>query len=157
MGLFTYKTYLLLIISLFFIACNEKELKAINPSEKLSFKYQDKRLELGSKEAFLLFFFSKNCGFCKEQIKILNQIKSIKKIAIINDAKDIKEAKELIKLKKLGFSLIFDKPSVSFLSQAVGGVSAVPVIYLYDKSGNKIYKYLGLTPLGLLIKSIKSL
>ena len=52
--------------------------------------------------------------------------------------------------KDINFPLIFDKDSVLFLSNAVGGISGVPATFIYNKDNKK--RFLGLTPKSVIEK-----
>lgn len=146
---------LLIAAILLLCGCNEKKISSINPKMNFDFTYKSKRLSLSSGKPFMLFFLSRSCGVCSEQIKLLNKLSGVLQIAIINDAKDEADAKAVIKAKNLHLPLVYKKSEVYFLSQAVGGVSGVPAIYFYNASGDMVAKSLGLTPLGWLQQTIK--
>lgn len=146
-----------LLFILFLSGCGEKKITPLGTKKTYSFKYHDKMLVLKQKKPFMLFFLSKDCGVCTQQIKELKGLKNIIQIAVINDASSKAAAKKIKIDKNLSLPLVYDKSQVSFLSQAVGGVSGVPVIYIYQASGLQKYRFLGLTPKGLIQRSINQL
>lgn len=148
---------LLTLFLLLFTACGEKKVTTINPKQSFSFTYKGGKLSLASHKPFMLFFLSRSCGVCSEQIKELKGLGGILQLGVINDAKDEADARSILKEKKLLLPLVYKRREVRFLSEAVGGVSGVPVIYLYDSLGKQRAKFLGLTPRGLIQRNINRL
>lgn len=154
----------IIFIAIFFAGCDDGMI-ALNSQKALKFEFspKSKSLKLQENEAFGLFFFTKHCGACSEQVKIINEIlksENFKFIAILGDALNYEDATKISFKKDIKFPLIFNKDDTNFLSNAVGGILGVPAIYFYDKNGKFSKKFLGLTPRIVLqnqIKSIKNL
>lgn len=148
-----------IFIAIFFAGCDDGII-ALNSQKALKFEFspKNKSLKLQENVAFGLFFFTKNCGACSEQVKIINEIlksENFKFIAILGDAINYEDATKTAFKKDIKFPLVFDKDSAKFLSNAVGGVLGVPAIYFYDKNGKFSKKFLGLTPKIILQNEIK--
>ena len=95
----------------------------------------------------MLFFFSKDCAVCAEQIPVLNEIQKSSEAKIIgilnyktNKADDIK----MLKSKGVEFSTINDTKSVKYFSNIIGGVFGTPVSVIYSADGKEKQKFLGL-------------
>lgn len=144
---------IIFFIALFFCGCNDGIL-AINSEKPLYFNIQNGNLKLNGSDKFGLIFITKECGACKAQLKYLKD-SSFKFIVVLGDAKDISDALNVAKEKEINFPVVFDKDSVMFLSNAVGGISGVPATFLFGDNFNK--KFLGLTPKSVIEKEIKKL
>jgi len=151
-----------LFIAIFFSACSEDGIVALNSSEPifLDFNVNQKTLKSAKNEPFALFFLGNDCGSCDEQNKIINEILSERKfsyIAVLNGFSSIEKARNLSAEKNLQIPVIFDAESVEFLSNAVGGIFGVPAIFFFDKDGKMAKKYLGLTPKAELLERMKQI
>lgn len=148
---------LLVLLMLFFAACKDDYFLTLNSKEALSLKYNAKEKALnGLNEPFMLFFYSKDCGVCMEQIPILNELsKDYKIIAVLGGMKDINMAKK--NLKGVEFTTVFDSLDVEYLSNVVGGVYGVPAMFIYDKNGKMVKKFISLTPKSVLLAEFKAL
>ncbi len=148
-----------IFIAFFLVGCDDGMI-ALNSQKALKFDFspKDKNLKLQENVAFGLFFFTKNCGACIQQTRVLNEIlknENFKFIAVLGDAKDYDEAKKVATKKDIKFPIIFNKDDTKFLSNSVGGILGVPAIYFYDKNGKFSKKFLGLTPKTTLQNQIK--
>lgn len=101
MGIFRIQAYFFaLIIALFFVACDSGEnFKALNSDKTYNFAYNgfEKSLKLNDKaQNFALVFFTKDCGVCKEQIPILQNLAKnydFNIFVVLGDANDANDAK----------------------------------------------------------------
>ncbi|MDR1007371.1 MAG: TlpA family protein disulfide reductase [Campylobacteraceae bacterium] len=129
---------------------------------KTTFSPSNKTLSLNNKRAFMLFFFSTDCGACKEAIPSINFFAqkysgSFDIVGIMNGSMGFDSDMELLKAQNITFKVISESKSVEYLSHAVGGVYGVPVIYMYDKDGKVASRFLGLTPQNKLEEEIRKL
>ncbi|KAA6227290.1 thioredoxin family protein [Campylobacter sp. LR286c] len=152
------KACILSLILIFLSACSE-EFKSINTNERLAFSYNgfEKTLSLNSKlDNFLLVFFTKECNVCNEQIPILKDLalkNDLKIFLILDGIKDENEARIWSKKKDLKLSTFYEKRAGEFFSSVVNGVYGVPVLSVF-KNGKMSDKFIGLTPLSVLEKSL---
>ena len=139
---------ILFFLILFICGCNDGIL-ALNSKEPFYFKFKNSELTLTNHDSFGLIFITKECGACKEQLKYLKNSK-FNFIVVLGDAKDMNDALNFTKDKDIDFPLIFDKDSVLFLSNAVGGISGVPATFVYSKDNKK--RFLVLIPKSVIEK-----
>ncbi|MBZ7994984.1 TlpA family protein disulfide reductase [Campylobacter canadensis] len=148
-----------LIFVLLFCACSEEKMSALNSKELIMIKFDAKQKAIkGINEAFMLFFYTQDCGVCNEQIPVLNELNKenkIKLIAVLGGARDYLDAKK--KLKGVEFATIYDPNDVEYLSSIVGGIYGVPAMFIYDKEGKLKKRFLSLTPKSVLLKEINLL
>ncbi|HEB9320110.1 TPA: conjugal transfer protein TraF [Campylobacter coli] len=165
MGNFRIQTYLFaLITALFFIACDSGEnFKALNSDKNYNFSYNgfEKSLKLDKQtQNFALVFFTKDCGVCKEQIPILQDLAKnydFNIFVVLGDAKDAKDAKAWADEKGLShLALFYEKKAAKYLSGAVGEIYGVPVLSFFKES-KMDEKFIGLTPYSVLENEIKKL
>lgn len=149
----------ILALSLCFLGCFDSDFKALysEKSYKFSFNGVKKELHFGSNKAYALAFFTKDCGVCEEQIKILKALDDFEFLVVLGDAKDENEALKWAKNKKLTLPLFYEKRASEFLARGVGGIYGVPVIAFFDKKGILNAKFTGLTPQSVLSAKILSL
>ena len=163
MARFTVKAFILALMLFFANACDfNKAFVALNSDKDYKFEFNgfEKRLHLNTQKPYALVFFTKDCGVCKEQIKILNslnQIYSFDFFIILNDASNKEDARLWAENKDLFLPLFYEKRAVNFLSRAVGSIYAVPVIVFVDEKGILGKKFIGLTPQSALSKEILAL
>ncbi|TXE81252.1 redoxin domain-containing protein [Campylobacter peloridis] len=156
-------SFLALVFLVFLNACSNNEFKALNSNQNYIFKYDgfEKTLKIqNSNQAYALFFFTQDCGACKAQIPILNELYKDKKftiIAVLNGVKNQEEAEKIALEKSLDLPLLYESKASLFLSKAVGGIYGVPVIVFFDENANINEKFIGLTPKGILENKIKFL
>ncbi|MDR1285861.1 MAG: redoxin family protein [Campylobacteraceae bacterium] len=129
---------------------------------KTTFSPSNKTLNINNKRAFMLFFFSTDCGACKEAVPSINFFAqkysdSFDIIGVMNQSMGFDKDIELLRAQNIIFKVVSDSKSVEYLSRVVGGVYGVPVIYMYDKDGRVSSKFLGLTPQNKLEEEIKKL
>lgn len=165
MEIFRVQTYFFaLIISLFFTACDSGEnFKALNSDKNYNFSYNgfEKTLKLDDKmQNFALVFFIKDCGVCKEQIPILQNLAKnydFNIFIVLGDANDANDAKAWAEKKGLShLAMFYEKRASQYLSDAVGEIYGVPVISFF-KEGKTDKKFIGLTPYSILKSEIKKL
>lgn len=149
----------ILALSLCFLGCFDNTFKALHSDKdyKFSFNGVKKELYFGSNKAYALAFFTKDCGVCEEQIKILNTLNDFEFLVVLGDAKDEDDALKWAKNKKLILPLFYEKRASEFLARGVGGIYGVPVIVFFDKKGILNAKFTGLTPQSVLKAKILSL
>lgn len=146
-----FKIFVILSLVLFFIACeNKREHISINTDERLLSSYDAslKSLKfLGFNKPFVLFFFTKDCAVCAEQIPILNEIQKSGKakiIGVLNTSIDKNSDIQMLKSKGVEFSTINDAKSVKYFSNIIGGVFGTPVSAVYSADGKQKRVFLGL-------------
>ncbi|MCR4941989.1 MAG: TlpA family protein disulfide reductase [Campylobacter sp.] len=120
---------------------------------------KEQRLKIGDKP-YVLFFFSPECGVCKEQIPDINEIYAsygdkINVVGVFGPSIGFDKDIEILNAHKVKFKTTSDKISVDYFSKAVGGVMGVPVTYIYDKDGKLQDKFIGMTPRKVLLDSLK--
>lgn len=154
----------LIYFALFFCGCEQGNFKALNAKEQgVGFAYDGLEETLRLKEEakpFALVFFTKDCGVCVEQIKIIEALRKDYEFdffAVLADAKDEQDALNWAKQKNLTFMLLYEKRAASYLSKAVGGIYGVPVSAFFSKQGEKKGFFIGLSPYSLLQKELLSL
>ncbi|MBZ7954084.1 MULTISPECIES: TlpA family protein disulfide reductase [Campylobacter] len=153
--------FIALITALFFIACSDGENFKSLDHKNYNFSYNgfEKTLKLNQKdENFALVFFTKDCGVCKEQIKILQQLiqnYNFNVFVILGDAKNLDDAKNWAKEKGLTqLTLFYEKNAAKYLSDSIGSIYGVPVISFFE-SGKMNKKFIGLTPYHILENEVK--
>ena len=160
-----------------------RDFTALNSEQSYKFGFNgfEKRLNLGTQKPFVLVFFTKNCGVCKAQIRILNALKTpensdftaennalkiknsdlktaqIDFFIVLNDAANKAEAMLYAQKHDIKFPLFYEKRASEFLSKAVGGIYGVPVMVLFDKQGIQRRLFIGLTPQSVLEKGLLAL
>ncbi|EAL7651526.1 TPA: conjugal transfer protein TraF [Campylobacter jejuni] len=163
MGIFRIQAYFFaLIIALFFVACDSGEnFKALNNDKTYNFAYNgfEKSLKLNDKaQNFALVFFTKDCGVCKEQIPILQNLAKnydFNIFVVLGDANDANDAKAWADEKGLSnLAMFYEKRAAKYLSSAIGEIYGVPVLSFF-KEGKMDEKFIGLTPYSILEKEIK--
>lgn len=163
MGIFRIQAYFFaLIIALFFVACDSGEnFKALNSDKTYNFAYNgfEKSLKLNDKaQNFALVFFTKDCGACKEQIPILQNLAKnydFNIFVVLGDANDANDAKAWADEKGLSnLAMFYEKRAAKYLSSAIGEIYGVPVLSFF-KEGKMDEKFIGLTPYSILEKEIK--
>ena len=146
-----------------------RDFTALNSEQSYKFSYNgfEKRLNLGTQKPFVLVFFTKDCGVCKAQIRILNALKTpensdlkaknsdlktaqIDFFIVLNDAANKAEAMLYAQSHEIEFPLFYEKRASEFLSKAVGDIYGVPVMVLFDKQGIQRRLFIGLTPQSVL-------
>ncbi|MCX2682595.1 thioredoxin [Campylobacter sp. MIT 21-1685] len=161
MGIYRIKTYCFVVIFLF--GCNTGEnFKAINSNKNYTFSYNgfEKSLFLDEEvKNFALVFFTKDCGVCKEQIPILenlarNNIFDI--FIVLADAQNQQDALNWANAKRLTLPMFYEKKAVYFFSKAVENIYGVPVISFF-KDSKMHKKFIGLTPLSVLENEFKQI
>lgn len=146
-----YKTKAFALLLVLFLSCgcsSDDGFLALNSKEKIFLKYDSKEKALkGFDEPFLIFFYSSTCGYCTEQAKYLKELENtgFKMLAVIGDKPKYTQA--LKHTHGLNIPIIYEYKDVNYLSNAVGGISGVPVIVFFDKQGNVVQRYNGLISL----------
>jgi thiol-disulfide isomerase/thioredoxin len=162
------KIVLFVCLALFFSSCSkgigEKNHITLNSQipVKTIFSASNKTLALDGGKPYMFFFFSSDCGACKEAVPYMNFFNekyadSFEVIGIMGGSLGFDKDMEILKNYDIRFKVISEGKSVDYLSRAVGGIYGVPIFYIYDKDGKLVEKYLGLTPQNKLEESIKSI
>ncbi|MBZ7993093.1 conjugal transfer protein TraF [Campylobacter sp. RM9333] len=149
--------FFLAIFIFLLYACKDEAMLALNSKEPIHLSYSAKEQALkGLNEPFMLFFYTKDCGVCAKQIPILNELsKDYKIIAVLGGMRDYDMAKE--SLKGVTFATIYESLDVEYLSNVVGGVWGVPAMFVYDKDGKMVKKFISLTPKSVLENELNML
>lgn len=147
-----------LAVSLCFAGCFDNKFTTTeDKAYKFSFNGFEKRLSYGENKPYALVFFTKDCGVCGEQIRILNALKErygFEFLAVLTGVKDKADAQLWAEKKRLNFPLFYEVRASEFLSRAVGGVWGVPVIVFVDEKGILGKRLSGLTPQSVLDKEL---
>jgi thiol-disulfide isomerase/thioredoxin len=167
LGSFMKKILFFAVLIAIFSGCSkigEKNHIALNSQTSITtfFSASNKTITLKENKPFMLFFFSSDCGACKEAIPYINffdekYAQNFEIVGVMGGSLGFDKDIEILKNYDIKFKVISDTQSVDYLSRAVGGIYGVPVFYMYDKEGKLANKYLGLTPKNKLEESIKSL
>lgn len=169
-------------LSLFFTACDFKSKKATEEKDSkekfsqiefnldtldnkmISLKQEDEKIFLDGAEnkLVLLNFFTTWCPACKVEIENLVKLQAsfpndLVVIGILLE--DFKSNEEIEKfLIKHKINYIVTNSVVAFdLAKSLGGLKAVPTLFLIDKEGNIFQKYTGLVPNEMMEIDIKKL
>jgi len=97
-------------------------------------------------KVILINFFASWCKSCIEEIPLLKKLqdrfgkKDFAIIALAVDAEDIEGLKNLIKKQKLNYQVLLADERVK---KDFGGIAIIPTMFLVDRNGNMLKKYLG--------------
>ena len=156
------KLMIILGAALLFSACqSERVHNSVNSEQNFTSSYDASTKALkftGIDKPFVLFFFTKDCGACAEQIPALNEIEKsgeAKIIGIFNSRKGKDGDIAMLKSKGVEFDTINDPKSVKYFSNIVGGVSGTPVSVIYGSDGAQKKLFLGLYPKSAFKQQIK--
>ncbi len=116
---------------------------------------QEKRLQNSLHKPTIWFFFTENCGVCKEAIPHLNALAKVYEgeIEVLGVlGRGMGEAKDRAFLERyeIGFKVISERNSAEYLSRAFGGVRGVPALFMLDELGRIKRQYFGLVPRAML-------
>ncbi len=157
MGKSTLKAFAL-ALSLCFLGCFDNKFSTTSgQAYEFSFNGFEKRLSYGESKPYALVFFTKDCGVCAEQIRVLNALKGrydFEFLAVLSGAQDKTDAQLWAQKKNLNAPLFYEARASEFLSRAVGGIDGVPVIVFVGKTGILGKKFSGLTPQSMLEKEL---
>jgi len=99
-----------------------------------------------SGKVILINFFSSWCRSCIEEIPILKKLqdrfgkKDFAIIALAVDVEDIGNLRNLIQKQKLNYQVLLADERVK---KDFGGIAILPTMFLVDRNGNLLKKYLG--------------
>jgi len=123
----------------------------------------DKLLLRNSNDKLVLFnFFASWCPACKVEISNLVKLQNDFKNDIIvvgillEDFTSNKEIVEALKEHNINYTVTSSAESFD-LAKALGGLKAIPTLFLVDKDGNIFQKYVGIVPNEMLEIDIKKL
>ena len=157
-----------IFFSLFFVACTSSDSKKeeeLKIEDRNNFKLtttEAQTLNITKTEngfifedlkgkAVLVNFFATWCPPCKAEIPHLNNLREKYKdnfeivAVLLEDNKSNKEIKEFINEYKIQYIVTNSIQNGDF-EQAVGGVKSIPTMFLYDKNGKIVQKYVGIVP-----------
>ena len=111
-------------------------------------------------KAVLLNFFATWCPPCKAEIPHLNSLR--KKYdgkfevigVLLEQNKDINEINSFIDDFNVQYPITFSEQNFE-LAKVLGGVRSIPTMFMYDKNGKLIQKYVGIVPQEMLESDIK--
>ncbi|HJE03140.1 Thiol-disulfide oxidoreductase ResA [Aliarcobacter thereius] len=174
---------LLIFISLFFTACEKKEKndnKTIDETPKfvknnkftmntidkaqINISIEDDKilLENSDNKIVLLNFFATWCPPCKAEIPSLVKLQETYKNDIIvvglllEDYKTDEEILNFAQSFDINYTITNSSRTFDF-AKALGGIKAIPTLYILDKEGNTFKKITGLAPAEMLDIDIKKL
>lgn len=157
-----------LFLSVFFVACSssdskneeknaifEKEIFRLNTTDAKTLTIR--KTETGftfdefKEKAVLINFFATWCPPCKAEIPHLNNLREKYKedfevVSILMEKnRNNKDIKEFIKEFKVSYPVTNSLENYDF-AEAIGGVKSIPTMYLLNKEGKIIQKYVGIVP-----------
>lgn len=157
MGQPAFKAFIL-ALSLCFAGCFDNKFTTTEgKAYKFSFNGFEKRLSYGENKPYALVFFTKDCGVCGEQIRVLNALKErydFEFLVVLSGVKDKADAQLWAQKKNLTLPLFYGARASEFLSRAVGGIYGVPVIVFVGENGILGKTFSGLTPQSVLDKEL---
>ncbi|WP_298753211.1 TlpA disulfide reductase family protein [uncultured Arcobacter sp.] len=169
--------FLTFFITIFFAACgtdNSKNDKNTNIEEIKNFKLTTTeaqtlnitRIENGfvfeeyKGKAVLVNFFATWCQPCIVEIPYLVHLKEKYKndfeivSVLLEDNKRNDKVKDFISEYNINYVVTNSRQNLTF-SDIVGGVEAIPTMFLYNKEGEIIQKYVGIVPIEMMEIDIK--
>lgn len=160
--------YMGLILMVFLCGCGEslthKNHIVIGESQSIqsTFTPTEARLKLSYEKPYMLFFFTKTCGACKEAIPSINALAqtyagSIEIIGILGGSTRSDEDIAFLKQHNIHFKVISDPQSAQYFSKALGGVYGVPLFAFFTEDGKEAKRFLGLVPQSILEESVKNI
>lgn len=168
------KKILLLIIALLFVACNDnssstKEAAPKNDkyslislnSKAVEFTKKENILSNNDNKPYLLVFLTTQCDYCLGQAQhiadINNEFKDKLNIygVFADKNADINKLKDFVKKSNTNFEWYY-KGDTSKLADSYH-IKTFPYMLLYDKNGNLVMSYDGLTPEEMISFDIKKI
>jgi thiol-disulfide isomerase/thioredoxin len=149
---------LLFSLTLFF-GCSDNINKPLANNQNIALKTTDnkivtlKKTENGflyDNKSLLLAFFTTSCTPCDVQIPNLNNLQNryqndLNVISLIIGDSSLEEAQNFVSQNGVDFTVTFDKNNFR-LSTALGNITSVPYIAIYDKNGAYVTDYAGAVP-----------
>lgn len=168
------KKILLLIIALLFVACNDSSSSAKDAthkndeyslisldSKKIEFTKKENMLSDNFSKPYLLVFLTTWCDYCLGQAQhiadINNEFKDSLNIygIFVDKNENIDKLKDFVKKSNTHFEWYY-KGDISNLVDSYH-ISTFPFMLLYDKNGNLVMSYDGLTPEEMISFDIKKI
>jgi len=169
--------FLTFFITIFFAACgtdNSKNDEKANIEEIKNFKLTTTeaqtlnitKVENGlvfeeyKEKAVLVNFFATWCEPCIAEIPNLMHLKQRYKndfeivAVLLEDNKPNNEVKDFMNEYNINYVVTNSRQNLTF-SDIVGGVEAIPTMFLYNKEGKLIQKYIGMVPEEMMDVDIK--
>lgn len=157
-----------IFFSIFFVACSssdskkEEDLKIKETTEYKLTTTDAQTLNITKTEnglifeeykgkAVLLNFFATWCAPCKAEIPHLINLKEKYKdnfeiiAVLLEENKNNNKVKAFLEEYNINYVVTNSKQNYT-LADIVGGVQSIPTMFLYDKNGNVIQKYVGIVP-----------
>ena len=160
--------FLTFFITIFFAACGSDNSKNDKKAENVEVKdfrltttdaqtLNIKKLDDGfafqeyNGKAVLVNFFATWCMPCKAEIPNLIHLKDKYKndfeivSVLLEDNKPNNQVKDFVNEYNINYVVTNSKQNATF-ADAVGGVKAIPTMFLYDKKGKLVQTYVGIVP-----------
>lgn len=158
--------FLTLFLSIFFAACSDsKKEEKVLPQEKKVFRLIKpdglaltvKKTDIGYSfeefkgKAVLVNFFATWCPPCKAEIPHLNNLQEKYKDSfvivspLLEKGKDSVEIINFMKEFEINYNVSISSENYA-LAESFGGVKSIPTMYLLNKDGKIIQKYVGIVP-----------
>jgi len=127
-----------------------------------TFNPREARLKLSYEKSYLLFFFTKTCGACKEAIPYLNKLAQkyqghMEVIGILGGSSRSDDDITFLEKYNVHFKVISEPQSSEYFSKAVGGIYGVPFFAFFSSEGKEMKRFLGLVPQSLLEETAKNI
>ncbi|MDR0761555.1 MAG: TlpA family protein disulfide reductase [Campylobacteraceae bacterium] len=152
--------FLLLLFSItFFLGCSDNVDKSLVKNQNIALKTTDNKIVTLKKtlngfsydnKTLLLAFFTTSCMPCNAQIPNLNNLQNryqnnLNVISLILDNSSLDDVQNFIFQNGVNFAVTFDKNNFK-LSNALGNITSVPYMVIYDKDGAYVTDYTGAVP-----------
>ena len=166
-----------IFFSIFFVACSssdskkEEDLKIKETTEYKLTTTDAQTLNITKTEnglifqeykdkAVLLNFFATWCAPCKAEIPHLINLKEKYKdnfeiiAVLLEENKNSNKVKVFLEEHNINYVVTNSKQNYT-LADAIGGIQSIPTMFLYDKNGKVIQKYVGIVPEDMMEIDIK--
>lgn len=119
--------------------------------EDLFIKIKNKELEFDNEQKATLFvFFTTWCLPCTAAIPSFNNLQekykdSFNIVGVLLEEVGSEQLEDFIRVNNISYSITTGEDALEF-AQAIGGISSIPSLLLYDLNGKFVNQYLGLIP-----------